>query len=245
MKLPRKPYLREISLRGDGTLSGEAYPFDIPAVRRLGKLCFHPDVTFFIGENGSGKSTLLEAIALALGFGAEGGTKNVRHQTVDTTSSLHASLDIARGAEAPRDHYFLRAESFYNIATYMDEVGLLGGYGGKSLHHQSHGEAFLALLTKKLRGNGLYLLDEPEAALSPNRQLAALVAINQLVDDQSQFVIVTHSPILLSYPRAKIMLLDETGIREVNYEDTEHFTVSRDFLNNYRRRLELLFDRDA
>ena len=232
-------------MRGDGASGGEAYPFGIPAVRCLGKLRFHPDVTFFIGENGSGKSTLLEAIALALGFGAEGGTRNVRHQTADTTSSLHASLDIARGAQAPQDHYFLRAESFYNIATYMDEVGYLGGYGGQSLHHQSHGESFLALLTKKFRGNGLYLLDEPEAALSPNRQLAALVAINQLVDDQSQFIIVTHSPILLSYPRAKIMLLDESGIKEVKYEDTEHFTLSRDFLNNYQRRLEMLFEGKA
>jgi len=123
----------------------------------------------------------------------------------------------------------------------MDETGYLDGYGGKSLHQRSHGESFMTLLTTKFRGKGLYLLDEPEAALSPSRQLAALSAIHQLVEDESQFIIATHSPILFSYPRAKIMLLNSTGITEVSYEDTEHYAVTRDFPNNYPRRLEMFF----
>jgi len=241
MALKAKPYLQDVSLRRETVPSDEVYPFNIPAVRHLHGLEFHPDVTFLVGENGSGKSTLLEAIALALGFGAEGGTKNVRFKTAETVSSLHNYLRLVKSFRAPKDHYFLRAESFYNVATYMDETGYLDGYGGRSLHQRSHGESFMTLLTTKFRGKGLYLLDEPEAALSPSRQLAALSAIHQLVHDDSQFIIATHSPILLSFPKAKIMLLDGSGITEVSYEDTEHYAVTRDFLNNYRRRLEMLF----
>jgi predicted ATPase len=142
-------------------------------------------VTFLVGENGSGKSTVLEAIAVAMGFGPEGGTKNVRFSTADSTSQLHTLLRPSRGARKPKDGYFLRAESFFNVASYMDEVGYLQSYGDKSLHAQSHGESFMALLVHKLRGQGLYLFDEPEAALSPNRQLAALTAIDQLVKGES------------------------------------------------------------
>ena len=139
----------------------------------------------------------------------------------------------------------MRAESFYNVATFMDETGYLAGYGDKSLHKRSHGEAFLATLAQKLRGKGFYILDEPEAALSPSRQLAALSAIHQLVEDNSQFIIATHSPILLAYPRAKIMLLDEDGLSEVAYEDTEHYLITRNFLNNHERMIErLLVDED-
>jgi len=240
MSFQAKPYLQEVSVQRDTIPDGKVYPFNIPAVQHLHGLTFHPDVTFFVGENGSGKSTLLEAIALALGFSAEGGTKNVRLQTADTVSALHSSLHLVKSFKAPRDHYFLRAESFYNVATYMDQVGYLDGYGGKSLHQRSHGESFMTLLMTKLRGKGLYLLDEPEAALSPTRQLAALSAIHQLVENESQFIIATHSPILLAYPRAKIMLLNGTGISEVVYEETEHYAVTRDFLNHYPRRLEML-----
>jgi predicted ATPase len=142
----------------------------------------------------------------------------------------------------PAEGYFLRAESFFNVATYMDEVGWGDGKGGVSLHARSHGESFMDILVHKLRGNGIYLMDEPEAALSPSRQLAALTAIHQLVDEGSQFIIATHSPILLSYPNAKIILFDGTGINNVAFEDTEHFAVTRDFLNNYPRRLEQLLD---
>jgi len=245
MALKAKPYLKGVSLRKDTKPDMEVYPFNIPAVRDLHRLQFHPDVTFLLGENGSGKSTLLEALALALGFGAEGGTKNVRFTTAETVSALHNHIRLVKSFRAPKDNYFLRAESFYNVATYMDQTGYLKGYGGGSLHHRSHGESFMALLTTKFRGKGLYLLDEPEAALSPSRQLAALSAIHQLVQDDSQFIIATHSPILLSYPGAKIMFLDDTGVTEVSYENTEHYVVTRDFLNNYRHRLDVLLADDA
>ncbi|MFS2036544.1 AAA family ATPase [Polaromonas sp. CT11-55] len=240
MMLTPRPYLQQVSIRPDAEIDLDSYPYSIPAVREIGELTFHPDVTFFVGENGAGKSTVLEGIAMALGYAPEGGTRNVRLSTTDSVSSLHENLRLAHSFRKPKDGYFLRAESFFNVATYMDEVGYLGGYGDRSLHERSHGEAFMALLTHKFRGNGLYLLDEPEAALSPNRQLAALSAIHQLVQEESQFIIATHSPILLSYPNAKILLFDGSGISEVQYEDTEHFAVTRDFLNNYPRRLEQL-----
>jgi len=149
-------------------------------------------------------------------------------------------LKLVKSFRKPKDYYFLRAESFYNVATYMDQTGYLEGYGGRSLHSRSHGESFLVMLTNKLRGHGLYVFDEPEAALSPTRQLAAISAIHQLVKEDSQFIIATHSPILLAYPRAKILQLDENGIREVTYEETEHYSVTKDFLSNYKRRLEML-----
>lgn len=240
MSLTAKPYLQRVSIRSDAEINFNNYPYNIPSVRELTQLEFHPDVTFFVGENGSGKSTLLEGIAVALGYGPEGGTKNVQMQTTESVSLLHQSLRLSRSFQKPKDGYFLRAESFFNVATYMDEVGYLDGYGNRSLHARSHGEAFMALLVHKFRGKGLYILDEPEAALSPNRQLAALTAIHQLVQDESQFIIATHSPILLSYPNAKILQFDGGGITEVKYEDTEHYAVTRDFLNNYPRRLEQL-----
>jgi predicted ATPase len=240
-----RPYLISASFRSDVGIDFEAYPFNIPAVRDLPNIDFHPSVTFFVGENGSGKSTVLEAIAVALGFGPEGGTKNVQLKTAESVSPLHDVLRIARGVPKPTDGYFLRAESFFNVATYMDEVGYLEGYGNRSLHARSHGEAFMALLVDKLRGNGIYLLDEPEAALSPSRQLAALRAIHQLVEESSQFIIATHSPILLAYPNAKIVQFDGSGISETAYEDTEHYVVTRDFLANHERRLgQLLGDED-
>jgi predicted ATPase len=245
MSKRKKPYLLHASFRPDAEIDYDAYPFSIPAVRELGNIEFHPNVTFFVGENGSGKSTVMEGLAVALGFGAEGGTKGVQFRTAESTSKLHESLRLARGVPKPRDAYFLRAESFFNVATYMDETGYLAGYGGRSLHQQSHGESFMAVLLNKLRGDGIYLLDEPEAALSPSRQLAALSAIHQLVEDSSQFVIATHSPILLAYPHAKIILFDKSGVSEVAFEDTEHFSVTRDFLNNYPKRLEQLLAPDA
>jgi len=228
-----KPYLRSVSIPPKLFEIRTDFPFNLPVLRNLGTLDFHPDVTFLVGENGSGKSTLLEAIALALGFAPEGGTLNVRLQTARDTSDLFRSLHLVKSAIRPLDSYFLRAESFYNVATYMDEVGYVQAYGG-SLHARSHGEAFLTTLTKKLRGYGLYLFDEPEAALSPNWQLAALSAIHQLVRGYSQFIIATHSPILMAYPRAKILRLDPSGLTEVAYEQTEHFVVMKRFLNNYR-----------
>ena len=232
--------MRSISLKREEITSFDAYPFSIPAIKELNTLEFHPEVTFLVGENGSGKSTLVEAMAMALGFGAEGGTKNVQTRTADDTSPLHQYLRLTRSFVKPKDSYFLRAESFYNVATYMDEVGYLKSYGDKSLHARSHGEAFITLLTDKLSGKGHYIFDEPEAALSPTRQLTALRLIHQLVQDESQFIIATHSPILLSYPGAKIILLDGNGLSSVKYEDTEHYAVTKDFLNNYKGTLRHL-----
>ncbi|QDH71155.1 AAA family ATPase [Marilutibacter alkalisoli] len=238
------PYLYSAAFRPGAEVDHRAYPYNIAAVRELDGIEFHPNVTFLVGENGSGKSTVLEAIAIALGFGPEGGTRNVRFKTVESVSPLHQALRLSRGAPMPRDGYFLRAESFFNVASYMDEVGYTDGYGG-SLHASSHGESFMAVLVNKLRGDGIYLFDEPEAALSPSRQLAALRAIHDLVEDHSQFIIATHSPILLSYPHARIILFDRSGVSEVSYEETEHYAITRDFLNHYPRRLEqLLADED-
>ena len=243
MALSAKPYLQSITARFGDDVDWNRHPYNVPAVRELESLRFHADVTFFIGENGAGKSTMLESIALALGFSMEGGTKSVRLNTAGEAAPLYQSLRLAKSFMKPRDEYFFRAESFHNVATYMEEVGYLDGYGG-SLHARSHGEAFMAVLLNKFKGNGLYLLDEPEAALSPNRQLAALSAIHQLVQQDSQFIIATHSPILLAYPNAKIMLFDGAGITEVAYEDTEHFAITRDFLNHYPRRLQQLLELD-
>ncbi len=237
-----RPYLRSISIDWDTAEDPDSYPFNIPAVKKLGTLEFHRDVTFIVGENGAGKSTLIEAIAMAMGFGAEGGTRNVQVKTADDISPLSGSLKLARSYKRPRDWYFLRAESFYNVATYMDKVGYLGGYGGRSLHEQSHGEAFFATLTQKLRGHGLYILDEPEAALSPSRQLSVLTAIHDLVQRGSQFIIATHSPIIMAYPNAKLLVLDEEGIHESTYKDTEHYLITRNFMNYPDSMLQVLLE---
>lgn len=237
-----RPYLRSLNFYSEIDADWSQYPLSIPAVNDLDKIEFHPDVTFFVGENGAGKSTILEAIARVLGFPEEGGTKNVNYQTVGTTSKLSQYLKPIRSHKKPKDGYFLRAESFYNVASYMDEVHYLDGYGGKSLHARSHGEAFLSILTDKLQGHGLYLFDEPEAALSPSRILTMIAIIDQLVKQESQFIIATHSPILLAYPNAKILQFSDQGIKEVQYEETDHFMVTKDFLNNYPKRIRQLIE---
>lgn len=243
--LKNRGYLLSVKIDKKTEMDFNSYPFDIAAVQSIGNIEFHPQVTFLVGENGSGKSTVLEAVALALGFSAEGGTPNVSLNTTDaSTSPLHGFLKLTRGVPYPKDNYFLRAESFYNVATYMDEVGELEGYGG-SLHTRSHGEAFMAVLLHKLKGKGLYLFDEPESALSPSRQMAALCAIHELVKNKSQFIIATHSPILLAYPNAKILQFDKSGISEVFYEDTEHYAIMHDFLNNHKRRIEQLLSDES
>jgi predicted ATPase len=237
----RKPYLIEVQVAREKIVDFNEYPFDIPAIRNLSSIRFHEDVTFFVGENGAGKSTLIEAIALSLGFGLEGGTRNVQFSTHNNTSKLVDYLKLIRGYKSPDDYYFLRTESFYNVATYMEQTGYLKGYGG-SPHTRSHGESILAVLTKKLQGNGLYIFDEPEAALSPARQLTALASINQLVQKKSQLIIATHSPILLAYPRAVIYQLDENGIREISYQDTSQYQITKGFLNDYERMLNILLE---
>ncbi len=241
-----RPYLKEISLKENMNPNWDEYPFNIPAIQNLNTLEFHPDVTFLVGENGAGKSTLVEAIALAMGFSSEGGTRNFNLATADTISPLHNYIKTVKSYAKPKDYYFLRAESFYNVATYMAQTGgaVTAGYGEKELHERSHGEAFMAALTIKLKGSGFYIFDEPEAALSPTRQMAALSAIHQLVKADSQFIIATHSPILLAYPRAKILYLDDSGISEIAYEDTEHYSITKSFLNNYQKLLHTLLEDD-
>lgn len=231
----------------------EAYLFELPAVRALeGEgLLFSQPVTFFVGENGSGKSTLLEAVAAAWGFNPEGGSINFNFSTKETHSGLHRALLLRRGARRPRDGYFLRAESFYNVASEIDRVAeddtpFLQVYGGRSLHGQSHGESFFALMTNRLRGNGLYIFDEPEAALSAVRQLALLSAIHELVKKGSQFLIATHSPILTAYPRAEIYVLGEHGVQKTPYEQTEPYRITKRFLNAPQSMLrELLGEEEA
>lgn len=237
-------YIRSVELL-EGHFAGEdAYLASIPAIRGMGKLDLSArPVTFFVGENGSGKSTLLEAVAVAAGFNPEGGSSNLRFATADTHSGLHRHMKLVREPVRPRDGYFLRAESFYNMASALDEVDDLNrGYGGKSLHRQSHGESFLALVVNRLGGRGLYIFDEPEAALSPARQLALLCEMHRLVQNRSQLLIATHSPILMAYPEAVIYRLDESGVGAVAYEDTEHYAITRSFLQNPKRMLDILFD---
>lgn len=240
--LVAKPYLIDVTLLYESVPSFDEYPFSLPVVRNLKTLTFHPDVTFFVGENGTGKSTLMEAIAALLRYNPEGGNKNTLFSSRETHSELYNHLRAGKSYKMPADGFFLRAESFYNVASYIDDVGYEDAYGGKSLHVQSHGESFLSLLNYKFKGNGLYLLDEPEAALSPSRQLSALVVIDKLVRHNSQFIIATHSPIIMAYPNAKIYLFSEEDIHEVAYEETEHYQVARDFLNHRDQMLHTLLN---
>jgi len=240
---PARRYLEAVRLERNLVSDFSEYPFSIPSIQHLTRLEFHPAVTFFIGENGSGKSTLLEAIAVKAGFSAEGGDKQLQFGTHDTHSPLHDCLRLERSLGKPTDGFFLRAESFYNVASELEKIGSgFRAYGGKSLHRQSHGESFLAVMTERLQGGGVYLFDEPEAALSPQRQLSVLTLMHRLVRHQSQLIIATHSPILLAYPRARIFQFTQDGISEVKYTETEHFLITKDFLNRHERMLDILLD---
>jgi len=233
MPTSRAPFLSAIALKRDKVPSFDGDPFAIPAIRNLRELALPGPVTFFVGENGTGKSTLLEALAVACGFNAEGGSKHFRFSTRPSHSGLHEYLRLVRPPGRPRDGYFLRAECFYNIATAAEsQYGVLDAYGGRSLHEQSHGESFMALVLHRLSGHGLYFFDEPEAALSPTRQMSLLATMHDLVGKGSQFIIATHSPILLGYPGATIYTLTEGAIAHVPYTETEHYLITRGFLNN-------------
>jgi predicted ATPase len=233
-------YLLQVGINRSKVPSFNDYPYCLPVCRNMEELDLHPAVTFLVGENGAGKSTLLEAIAIASGFNAEGGSRNFGFSTRASHSCLHEVLTLRRGLKRPQDGFFLRAESFYNVATEVDSLGVTG-YGDRSLHDQSHGESFMTLVMERFRGHGLYILDEPEAALSPTRQLALIARIHQLVHSASQFIIATHSPILMAYPDAIIYSLEADAIRRTEYTDTEHYAVTRQFLNNHKSMLaELL-----
>lgn len=211
------------------------YPYNITFIRDLDELHFRKSVTFIIGENGSGKSTLIEAIAINAGFNPEGGGRNFNFSTQDSHSNLFNHLRLTRSANREKDGFFLRAESYYNFASNLDTLGyqIKQYYGGKSLHEQSHGESFLALLMNRLYGNGLYIFDEPEAALSITSQFKMMVRMKQLVDSNSQFIIATHSPVLMAYPDAEIYVISDTGIELIDYEDTEQYKLTKYFINNY------------
>lgn len=244
-------YIQSISLRK--TPDEDSYISYLPVIRNLKKvntLNLDKGVTFFVGENGTGKSTLLEAIASSYGFNPEGGSRNFAFATASTHSDLHKYMILGKGTKRPRDGYFLRAESFYNVATEIERMDaepsfgppIKDSYGGKSLHEQSHGESFLSLVLNRFGGDGLYILDEPEAALSPSRQMSLLVQIHSLAKKNSQFIIATHSPILLSYPDANIFELTEEDIQLTEYQKTEHYTLTKQFLNNPEQMLKYLLE---
>ena len=220
-------------------IGADSYLRKIEALKGLKTLEFNSNVTFFVGENGSGKSTLLEAMAIACGFNPEGGTKNYSFSTYDSHSELYDAIRVVRGSRKARRGYFLRAESFYNVATmeerYADEANPSQKY-----HERSHGESFLALAQNQLGPGGLYFFDEPEAALSPQRQLTLLTEIYNCAANGSQFVIATHSPILLGMPGTQILSFDGGGIHPCEYEDTESYQVTEMFINDRKRLLDRL-----
>ncbi len=235
------PFLTRVAIREDRVKPGQ-YPFDLPVVSSGLDLQFSTPVTFFVGENGSGKSTLLEAIAWSCGFSSRGGGREYRYVEGDDGHALGRALSLS-WKQKVADGFFLRAETFFNFASYLDEVGsTFRAYGGRSLHRQSHGEAFLSLFNHRLE-SGFFVLDEPEAALSPQRQLAFLSILHGLATAQTaQFLIATHSPMLLALPGAKVLSLDGGQIAEVDYRDTDHFRLTKSFLDAPERFFRHLFD---
>lgn len=243
-------YISQISLKTP--IPTNSYLNKIPAVACLSEaqeIKLSKNVTFIMGENGTGKSTLIEAIAVNFGFNPEGGSRNFNFSTRESHSDLWQYIGLTKGLR-PKDGYFLRAESFYNVASQIEEMDeypagapkIIGAYGGTYLHRQSHGESFMALVQNRFSGNGLYILDEPEAALSPMRQLTLLSEIDRLAKNNSQFIVATHSPILSAYPGAEILELTENGIVNVPYTQTEHYKITKDFLDNPERMFKYLFD---
>lgn len=235
-------FIKSIRIEWD-QVDPTSYVRNIEAIRNLTRLDFKSPVTFFVGENGSGKSTLLEAIAVSHGFNPEGGSINYHFSTRSTHSELFEAIRISKGTRRQRWGYFLRAESFYNVAT-MEEGYADGAHPSARYHEQSHGESFLHLLQNNLNPSGLYILDEPEAALSPQRQLSLLLEIARFARQGAQFIIATHSPILLGLPDAEIYSFDEGHIHRCEYEDTESYQITEMFINNRKALLRQLLDQD-
>ncbi len=232
-------------------VSNNTYIQNITSLQSISHLEFNNNITFFVGENGTGKSTLLESIAVAYGLNPEGGNRNFNFSTMDTHSPLHQAITVIKGPFRPSNSYFLRAESFYNVATKIEDyrdgddyASYYQSYGGKSLHEQSHGESFLSLIQNRFTSKGLYILDEPEAALSPQRQLTLLMFIHNLALKGTQFIIASHSPILLGIPGASILSFDDGNIHEIAYEESESYRITELFINNRQLLLNNLLSND-
>lgn len=241
-------YINTVQLNTEDINPSE-YPFNISCIRNFRKLVFHPKVTYLTGENGMGKSTLLEALAVSLGFNAEGGSRNFNFSSQPTHSILHNYLKISKGIHKIKDGFFLRGESFYNVASEIDELDkepgggrIIDSYGGKSLHEQSHGESFWALFMHRFGGSGLYILDEPESALSVTRQMAMLARMHTLINQRSQFIVATHSPIVLAYPDATIYQMTAEGIHQIKYKETDNYRLYKGFLDNPEQMASILLD---
>lgn len=240
-----------VKLNRSDDIDTAQFPFSLPIIKHFQEIQFTSQVTFFVGENGTGKSTILEAIAHDAGFGAEGGSRNISFKTSsdDVYSGVQKLADhlTLSWRQKPKDGYFFRAESFYNVANYLDTMTresayAYGPYGGKSLHSQSHGESFFSFFKNRINEGGFFILDEPEAALSPQRQLSLLVIMNQLCQNpNTQFLIATHSPILLAYPGATIYSCDDNDLKKISYEQTDHYQITKQFLNNPGLYLKNLF----
>ena len=234
--------IQGVSINWD-KIDSRSYLRGIEAIKDLDYLAFNKNITIFVGENGSGKSTMLEAIAVSYGFNPEGGTKNYNFSTYDSHSELCDAIRLSRGFKKPGWGYFLRAESFYNVATAEEMYSREDPRGVREqFHERSHGESFLQMAQSNFRGHGLYLLDEPEAALSPQRQLTLLLEIVNCAKEDAQFIMVTHSPILLGIPGAEILSFDNGQIHAIDYEDTDSYQITKMFIENKEQLLKRLLD---